>query len=163
MSKNNITNVEVTRHIDQSRAQRKKIAPLSTTNAGRQLRRLIRYTVRSASVLELANTFYVNRNNHRECQWLTSLATCKILAALRSWRVSGHLLLLIAYIHVYPRVGGLCGAIVTSPFDVVKTRLQSSLFREKYGVVVGSNGAAVLSHRSGGLLWNFVETGYILR
>lgn len=58
----------------------------------------------------------------------------------------------------------MCGAIVTSPFDVVKTRLQSSLFREKHtsvGVVGG--GVAALPQRSGGLLWNFVETGHILR
>ncbi|OAX36312.1 mitochondrial carrier protein RIM2 [Rhizopogon vinicolor AM-OR11-026] len=61
-------------------------------------------------------------------------------------------------------LGGLCGAIVTSPFDVVKTRLQSSLFREKHtsvGVIGG--GVAALPQRSGGLLWNFVETGHILR
>lgn len=58
----------------------------------------------------------------------------------------------------------MCGATVTSPFDVVKTRLQSSLFREKHtsvGMVGG--GVATLPHRSGGLLWNFVETGHILR
>ncbi|KIJ65407.1 hypothetical protein HYDPIDRAFT_88335 [Hydnomerulius pinastri MD-312] len=61
-------------------------------------------------------------------------------------------------------LGGMCGAIVTSPFDVVKTRLQSSLFREKHtsvGMVGG--GVAALPQRSGGLLWNFVETGHILR
>lgn len=61
-------------------------------------------------------------------------------------------------------LGGMCGAIVTSPFDVVKTRLQSSLFREKHtsvGVVGG--GVAALPQRSSGLLWNFVETGHILR
>ncbi|KAH7922210.1 mitochondrial carrier protein RIM2 [Leucogyrophana mollusca] len=61
-------------------------------------------------------------------------------------------------------LGGMCGAIVTSPFDVVKTRLQSSLFREKHtsiGVIGG--GVATLPQRSGGLLWNFVETGHILR
>ncbi|KAG6381817.1 mitochondrial carrier protein RIM2 [Boletus reticuloceps] len=61
-------------------------------------------------------------------------------------------------------LGGMCGAIVTSPFDVVKTRLQSSLFREKHASVgfVGG-GVATLPHRTGGLLWNFVETGHILR
>ncbi|KAG1747867.1 mitochondrial carrier protein RIM2 [Suillus paluster] len=61
-------------------------------------------------------------------------------------------------------LGGMCGAIVTSPFDVVKTRLQSSLFREKHtsvGIVGG--GVATLPQRSSGLLWNFVETGHILR
>lgn len=65
----------------------------------------------------------------------------------------------------------MCGAIVTSPFDVVKTRLQSSLFREKrhatVGVVTGGAGAGVATlpkpSGGGGLLWNFVETGHILR
>ncbi|KAJ8591547.1 mitochondrial carrier protein RIM2 [Rhizopogon salebrosus TDB-379] len=62
--------------------------------------------------------------------------------------------------------GGMCGAIITSPFDVVKTRLQSSLFREKHtsvGVVGSGVGVAALPQRSGGLLYNFVETGHILR
>jgi len=64
----------------------------------------------------------------------------------------------------------MCGAIVTSPFDVVKTRLQSDLFRAKHanygvaGVTDGGSGAAVLlPRRPGGLLYNFVETGHILR
>ncbi|KAF9027501.1 mitochondrial carrier protein RIM2 [Hymenopellis radicata] len=64
-------------------------------------------------------------------------------------------------------LGGMCGAIVTSPFDVVKTRLQSDLFRAKHAAVaVQSGGAGVLvgtAPRPGGLLWNFVETGHILR
>ncbi|KAI9567104.1 mitochondrial carrier protein RIM2 [Boletus coccyginus] len=61
-------------------------------------------------------------------------------------------------------LGGMCGAIVTSPFDVVKTRLQSSLFREKHASVgIVGGGVATFPHRSGGLLWNFVETGHILR
>jgi solute carrier family 25 protein 33/36 len=59
----------------------------------------------------------------------------------------------------------MCGAIVTSPFDVVKTRLQSSLFREKHAVVgmAGGGTIAVGNSRPNGLLWNFVETGHILR
>lgn len=62
----------------------------------------------------------------------------------------------------------MCGAIITSPFDVVKTRLQSDLFREKHAnislVAEGASGSAVLvSRRPGGLLYNFVETGYILK
>src|SRR5438046_2908892 len=61
------------------------------------------------------------------------------------------------------RLGGMCGVIVTSPFDVVKTRLQSSLFREKQVSVRvvggGPAGAVVVQRSAGGLLWNFVETG----
>ena len=64
-------------------------------------------------------------------------------------------------------LGGMCGAIVTSPFDVVKTRLQSSLFREGHATLGlmtnGSGGALLHGPRHGGLLWNFVETGHILR
>ncbi|KAH9945755.1 mitochondrial carrier [Amylocystis lapponica] len=60
-------------------------------------------------------------------------------------------------------LGGMCGAIVTSPFDVVKTRLQSSLFREKHTTLgLAGNGVVVVPRRSN-LLWNFVETGHILR
>ena len=61
-------------------------------------------------------------------------------------------------------LGGMCGAIVTSPFDVVKTRLQSDLFRQKHagvGAVVGDS--VVLVRRPGGILWNFVETAHIIR
>lgn len=61
----------------------------------------------------------------------------------------------------------MCGAIVTSPFDVVKTRLQSDLFRATVGETasLGMNGTAtvVAAPRVGGLLWHFVETGHILR
>jgi len=58
----------------------------------------------------------------------------------------------------------MCGAIVTSPFDVVKTRLQSDLFRQKHagvGAVVGDS--VVLVRRPGGILWHFVETVHIMR
>lgn len=50
-------------------------------------------------------------------------------------------------------LGGMCGAVVTAPFDVVKTRLQSSMFQ-------ASTSAAT---RSGNLFYHFVETGHILR
>ncbi|GAA5837431.1 hypothetical protein JCM9279_005686 [Rhodotorula babjevae] len=52
-------------------------------------------------------------------------------------------------------LGGMAGAIVTAPFDVVKTRLQSDLFAR----------VADTSSRTGlrALLWNFVDTGKILR
>jgi solute carrier family 25, member 33/36 len=60
----------------------------------------------------------------------------------------------------------MCGAIVTSPFDVVKTRLQSDLFRQKHFSVAGagtSGATVVLGGRSSSLLWHFVETGHIIR
>ncbi|KAL0954101.1 hypothetical protein HGRIS_005248 [Hohenbuehelia grisea] len=62
-------------------------------------------------------------------------------------------------------LGGMCGAIVTSPFDVVKTRLQSSLFQKHASVnVVGhSGGAVVIGPPRSNILYHFVETGHILR
>jgi len=64
------------------------------------------------------------------------------------------------------RLGGMCGAIVTSPFDVVKTRLQSDLFRQKHTAVgvMGQGGSVVMSApRPTNILYNFVETGYIIQ
>ncbi|KAJ6624906.1 mitochondrial carrier [Mycena sp. CBHHK59/15] len=62
-------------------------------------------------------------------------------------------------------LGGMCGAIMTSPFDVVKTRLQSSLFREKHSTMAmaGANGAGAYTAPRSNLFYNFVETGHILR
>ncbi|TFL02271.1 mitochondrial carrier [Pterulicium gracile] len=64
-------------------------------------------------------------------------------------------------------LGGMCGAIVTSPFDVVKTRLQSSLFQVQPQVIMsGSGSSGTLALGGGptrGLLYNFVETGHILQ
>jgi hypothetical protein len=96
------------------------------------------------------------------------LATCKIMAALHGRRVRVHaetkiLIQVIAHTTKYS-LGGMCGAVVTSPFDVVKTRLQSDLFRQKHadvGAVVGDS--VVLVRRPGGLLWHFVETAHIIR
>ena len=57
----------------------------------------------------------------------------------------------------------MCGAIVTSPFDVVKTRLQSDMFRMKHvNVSIEANGAAAVTIRRN-LLWHFVETAHIIR
>ena len=55
---------------------------------------------------------------------------------------------------------------MTSPFDVVKTRLQSDLFRRKHaavGVMGGSSTVVMGAPRTTGLLYNFVETGGIIR
>ena len=56
---------------------------------------------------------------------------------------------------------------MTSPFDVVKTRLQSDMFRHKHAAVsvtMGNSSAAVMGvPRTTGLLYNFVETGGIIR
>ncbi|GAA6035961.1 hypothetical protein JCM8097_005187 [Rhodosporidiobolus ruineniae] len=57
-------------------------------------------------------------------------------------------------------LGGMCGSIVTAPFDVVKTRLQSDLFQAR---VVADTGKVVTRTGIRGLLWNFVDTGKILR
>jgi solute carrier family 25 protein 33/36 len=55
---------------------------------------------------------------------------------------------------------------MTSPFDVVKTRLQSDLFRHKHAAVgvMGNSSTVVMgAPRTTGLLYNFVETGGIIR
>ncbi|SNX85832.1 related to RIM2 - Protein of the mitochondrial carrier family (MCF) [Melanopsichium pennsylvanicum] len=69
--------------------------------------------------------------------------------------------------------GGMCGAIITSPLDVVKTRLQSDLYRQRVGNK--RNAAAVVATAAatpdkGGVLqharrlaYHFVETGYLLK
>lgn len=57
----------------------------------------------------------------------------------------------------------MCGAIVTAPLDVVKTRLQSSLYHDAHRVAVGTGPGGVIISRARNLLWNFVETGHILR
>ncbi|KAG8809454.1 hypothetical protein FRC19_005212, partial [Serendipita sp. 401] len=50
-------------------------------------------------------------------------------------------------------LGGMCGAVVTAPFDVVKTRLQSNMFKS----------APTVAARSSNPLYHFVETTHILR
>lgn len=60
-------------------------------------------------------------------------------------------------------LGGMCGAIVTSPLDLVKTRLQSSLFTNSKKVdstIALRTGFKAHAKR---LAYHFVETGHILR
>lgn len=57
----------------------------------------------------------------------------------------------------------MCGAIVTAPLDVVKTRLQSSLYQDAHRADVGAGGSRAIAARARNLLWHFVETGHILR
>ena len=57
----------------------------------------------------------------------------------------------------------MCGSVVTSPVDVVKTRLQSDLLRTKHagiGIIVGDS--VVRVQRPGELLWHFVDCAYHL-
>lgn len=78
-------------------------------------------------------------------------------------------------------LGGMTGAIVTSPFDVVKTRLQSDMFKHhnislkgKEKATLASAGtpstnaavAAVARHQRGGVsgaMWQFVDTAGLIR
>jgi solute carrier family 25 protein 33/36 len=57
-------------------------------------------------------------------------------------------------------VGGMCGAIVTSPLDVVKTRLQSDMFKSQASKYATQPGFVAGVKR---LAYHFVETGHILR
>ncbi|GAC92884.1 hypothetical protein PHSY_000442 [Pseudozyma hubeiensis SY62] len=68
--------------------------------------------------------------------------------------------------------GGMCGAIITSPLDVVKTRLQSDLYRQRSpqkGAASLASSEAAASQNSGilqsarRLAYHFVETGYLLK
>ncbi|GAA6014851.1 hypothetical protein JCM11491_002137 [Sporobolomyces phaffii] len=57
-------------------------------------------------------------------------------------------------------LGGMCGSVVTAPFDVVKTRLQSDMFHQ-----APQRSVHAVHARSGvrALLYNFVDTGTILK
>ncbi|KZT55256.1 mitochondrial carrier [Calocera cornea HHB12733] len=56
-------------------------------------------------------------------------------------------------------LGGMCGAIVTSPFDVVKTRLQSSMFQHPRQPRL----TALPPPRAGNILWAFYDTALLMR
>ncbi|SPO28332.1 related to RIM2 - Protein of the mitochondrial carrier family (MCF) [Ustilago trichophora] len=68
--------------------------------------------------------------------------------------------------------GGMCGAIITSPLDVVKTRLQSDLYQKRGTLKQGATTSAVKADANATrgvmqnvrrLAYHFVETGYLLK
>ncbi|EPQ31509.1 uncharacterized protein PFL1_00842 [Pseudozyma flocculosa PF-1] len=59
-------------------------------------------------------------------------------------------------------VGGMCGAIITSPLDVVKTRLQSDLFQKQAAIKAAAAPSSVLGQTKK-LAYHFVETGHLLK
>lgn len=57
----------------------------------------------------------------------------------------------------------MCGGIVTAPFDVVKTRLQSDLFRSNPATSAAATTKTATRSGIRLLLWHFADTGTILR
>lgn len=67
-----------------------------------------------------------------------------------------------AWLHfVAGGAGGMCGAIITSPLDVVKTRLQSDLYKTKNLSPSATRPTILQSARR--LAYHFVETGHLLK
>ncbi|KEI41409.1 uncharacterized protein L969DRAFT_92639 [Mixia osmundae IAM 14324] len=61
-------------------------------------------------------------------------------------------------------LGGMCGGIVTAPFDVVKTRLQSEFYASRTrALATASEGGPAARSGLRGLLYHFVDTGTLLR
>lgn len=76
---------------------------------------------------------------------------------------SGKLIPAKSWVHfVAGGLGGMSGAIVTAPFDVVKTRLQSDLFATSAKTPISPSSTGVLN-TTRRLLYHFVETGVLLR
>ncbi len=66
----------------------------------------------------------------------------------------------------------MCGAIITSPLDVVKTRLQSDLYRRRSPAATSASASAATAATTNAkgvlqnvrrLAYHFVETGYLLK
>lgn len=66
----------------------------------------------------------------------------------------------------------MCGAIITSPLDVVKTRLQSDLYRQRSPAATSASASAATAATTNAkgvlqnvrrLAYHFVETGYLLK
>jgi solute carrier family 25 protein 33/36 len=56
-------------------------------------------------------------------------------------------------------IGGMSGACLTAPLDVVKTRLQSDFYRDRIQAAKKSGSGVVRT----GVVRHFLETGVILR
>ena len=59
--------------------------------------------------------------------------------------------------------GGMCGAVITSPLDVVKTRLQSDLYRQRASPSTTATNTTGILQNARRLAYHFVETGYLLK
>ncbi|KAG0148690.1 hypothetical protein CROQUDRAFT_654523 [Cronartium quercuum f. sp. fusiforme G11] len=64
-------------------------------------------------------------------------------------------------------LGGMCGATVTAPFDLVKTRLQSSMYRLSSSFSPDPQKASLSkfepSRPGGRILYHFIDTGRMIR
>lgn len=93
------------------------------------------------------------------------------MGAFCRWRVSRHLFCLIAvamqFISLdasisHDSIGGMAGGIVTAPFDLIKTRLQSDTYQLHQAKSIHAPKAVIERKGIFKLLHAFVETGHIL-